>query len=229
MKFNWNGNTNKNKSAIVLFSGGLDSSVLLIKALNEYPKVLAIGFDYGQRNKNELQAAKKIASDLNVDFRILNANFISQLSPTNWLLNNDKTKDAKHEEVIVPYRNGFFIEMACVIAYNENYSDVLLGGLVDENTVFDKSIYFIKNLNKSINSGLYGKETKIKISMPFSENYMVKRHIWKLAEQYGVLEYIKENIVTCYNGAKGLRGCGKCSHCKRNMLEYQIYEIRNKK
>ena len=81
----WDGVSNKNKSVIVLMSGGLDSSVLTYKLAMEYPKVLAIGFDYGQKNKNELEAAKKICKDFGIEYRILDATFIEKLSKNNYM------------------------------------------------------------------------------------------------------------------------------------------------
>lgn len=218
----WDGKSNKNKSVIVLMSGGLDSSVLLYKSLIEYPRVLAIGFDYGQKNKNELEAAKKICSDFGVEYRIINANFIAELSNNNYMFNVGAAIDMKSKNFIVPFRNGFFIEIAAVIAYNENYQYIALGALLEEQVIADKNQKFLFQLQKTINAGV-GDNFNIRIITPFIDEFITKYRLFREADKYGILEYLDENIVTCYDGAVGILGCKKCDRCKALKFQFDYY------
>lgn len=222
----WDGHSNKNKSVIVLMSGGLDSSILLYKSLIEYSRVLAIGFDYGQRNKSELDAAITICKDFGVEYRILDATFIKQLSKDCYLLN--QTDVMENRNFIVPFRNGFFLEMAMSIAANENYDYVLLGGLLEEIGVIDKNPVYLKKLQRVFNEGA-GLDKKIEIKMPFVDLYITRYKTFKLAEQYGILEYLDKHVVSCYDGAVGLFGCKTCYHCKRRKLGYEIYLLKKER
>lgn len=222
----WDGKSNKNKSVIVLMSGGLDSSVLLYKSLIEYPRALAIGFDYGQRNKSELDAAVKICSDFGVEFRILDATFIKQLSKNCYLLN--QTDVMENRNFIVPFRNGFFLEMAMSIAANENYDYVLLGGLLEEISIIDKNPVYLKKLQKIFNDGA-GLSKNIEIKMPFVDMYITKNKVFKLAEQYDILEYLDNHVVSCYEGVTGFLGCKKCMHCKERELEYKMFLLKKER
>ena len=218
----WDGVSNKNKSVIVLMSGGLDSSVLTYKLAMEYPKVLAIGFDYGQKNKNELEAAKKICKDFSIEYRILDATFIEKLSKNNYMFNVGTDIDIKNKNFIVPFRNGFFIEMAAIMAYNENYQYIALGALLEEQVIADKNKTFLLQLQKTINAGI-GDNFNIKIITPFIDELITKYRLFRVAKKYGILEYLDKNIVTCYDGAVGILGCKKCGRCKALKFQYDYF------
>lgn len=221
----WNGRTNIGKSIIVLMSGGLDSSVLLYKTLQEYPRVLAVGFDYGQKNKNELDAAKIICRDFGVDYRILDANFIANISGDIYMFNKDIQIDWASKNFVVPFRNGFFIEMASVIAYNENYQYIALGALLEEQAGSDKNKKFLSLLQRTINEGI-GDGFNIKLITPFIDTFITKPKVFKLANEYGILKYLDAHIVTCYEGAVGLLGCKKCLKCQILKLEYDLFQLK---
>ncbi len=74
----------KNNQAVILHSGGQDSTTCLMWALKKFDKVMLISFDYGQRHKTEIQAAKKIAKKLNLKHEVLKLPIIKQLTKKTW-------------------------------------------------------------------------------------------------------------------------------------------------
>ena len=97
-----------NDKAIVLFSGGQDSTTCLYWAKKRFKKIYAISFDYGQKHSNEVNIAQNIAQEADVEFIVLDAHYISKLSVnslTNTELEMDETNDLPN--TFVPGRNLF--------------------------------------------------------------------------------------------------------------------------
>jgi len=211
-----------NNKAVVLFSGGQDSTTCLFWAKQQFKEVVAIAFDYGQRHRIELEAAKNIAHIAEVKFEVLKLDLLSQLtvnSLTSPDMEVEKDKpDERPPNTLVEGRNMLFITYAAIFAKARNIGHLVTGvGQADFSGYPDCRNDFIVSLNQTLN-----------LSMDF--NYTVhtplmwknKAEIWKLADELGVFELVRNETVTCYNGIKGV-GCGDCPSCHLRKRGLDIY------
>lgn len=201
------------KSCLVVLSGGQDSSTCLFWAKKHFESVYALGFIYGQRHAGEIEAAKIIAEKAGVEFQVMDLSFISKLS-SNALtdesleMDKDKTENAP-PNTFVPGRNLFFISTAAVYAMDKGIKDLILGvSQTDYSGYPDCRDSFIKSANVTLNLAL---DDNFRIHTPLM--YLDKSEVWKLSDELGVLELIKNETVTCYKGIKA-QGCGECPSCK---------------
>ena len=119
-------NTSK---AVVVFSGGQDSTTCLFKAMREFDTVEAVTFDYGQRHKLELECAARIAAEFNIKHHVLDMSLISQLAP-NALTRNDIAIEQKEGELpstFVDGRNMLFLSFAAVLAKQLGAKHIVTG------------------------------------------------------------------------------------------------------
>lgn len=197
--------------AIVVFSGGQDSTTCLFHALNKYDEVEAITFDYNQRNKNEIKQAKKIARDNNVQHQLIDVSLLNQLTTSALTRDIDIKYDSNRDvpNTFVPGRNILFLTIASIIADQKN-ADVIVTGVsqTDFSGYPDCRDSFIKAMNTAIIQGL---DKNILIETPLM--WIDKKETWALADKLGKLEYIRDNTLTCYNGVIRA-GCGECPACE---------------
>ncbi len=202
----------KNKSAIVLLSGGQDSTTALFWAKKNFQKIEAISFDYGQRHKIELKAAKKIAKIAKVKHKIIRIKEFEQIKNSALL---DKKLDIKKKHKLdrklpftfVPGRNILFLAIAGSYAWTKRIKNIIIGvSEVDYSGYPDCRKNFINAFEKSLCLGL---DYKIKIHTPLINK--TKKQIVLLAKKMGVLNLMKYTH-TCYNGNK--IPCGVCQACK---------------
>lgn len=203
--------------ALVIFSGGQDSTTCLGWAKNRYKKVTAISFVYGQKHDCEIQQAKLIAEQFEVDHQIVEADFFGSL--VNSALTHNGDVNAEHEDnsslpaSFVPNRNAFFITLAHAFAQKINAGVLVTGtcetdssGYPDCRRVFIDSICLALNLGSDVN---------MEIMTPLM--YIDKCETWKLAEDEGCLDVTRDLSHTCYNGTDKMndygRGCGECPAC----------------
>jgi len=205
------------KKAIVIFSGGLDSSVCLAWAVNKGYKTIAITFDYNQRHKRENKSAKKIAKYFKVPLYKIKLDF-PWLKSSSLVDKNKSIPDLKFSQIIsgkipstyVPGRNLVFSSIAVSFADAIDADAVISGpNAIDYSGYPDCRPEFYRALEKAVDKGAknpaYGK--KIKLLTPLIK--MSKAEIVKLAFKLKVpLEY----TWSCYRG--GNKPCGKCDSCK---------------
>lgn len=118
----------KRQSALVVFSGGQDSTTCLFWALKHYDHVEAVTFAYGQRHSQEVEVAKEIAKDLKIKHQVLDMSLLGQI--TNNALTSDIEIDAKEGEVpntFVDGRNHLFLSFAAVLAKQKGITDIVTG------------------------------------------------------------------------------------------------------
>jgi 7-cyano-7-deazaguanine synthase len=202
-----------NSSALVLFSGGQDSTTCLYWAISRFNEVRALCFDYGQRHSNEIEVARRIAAEANVPFQALDASIISQLSDnslTNHALAMDKEKpDNSYPNTFVPGRNLFFLTFGAVIARTHGIRDIVTGvSQADYSGYPDCRDTFIRSTNATLNLAM---DEQFIIHTPLM--WLNKAEIWALANELGVFEIVKNKTLTCYNGIIA-DGCGECPSCK---------------
>lgn len=219
----------KNKEeAVVVFSGGQDSTTCLMLALTKYQKVYAVSFDYGQRHIKELECAKKIAAKFHVEHHILDMELLNQLAP-NSLTRADMAVDTDAPETGTPNsfvdgRNMIFLTFAAVFAKQRGVTDIITGVSQSDFSGYpDCRDVFIKSLNTSLNLAM---DYEFDIITPLM--WLDKMETWKLADDLGGLDVVRDMTLTCYNGIVG-EGCGNCPSCKLRKKGYDKYiKYRNK-
>lgn len=207
--------------AIVVFSGGQDSTTCLLWALEKYDEVETITFDYNQRHKQEIEVAQVIAKDLGVSNTVIDVSVINDLT-VNALTRSDMDIATNDEtglpNTFVPGRNILFLTLASIAAYQKKADAVITGVCQTDFSGYpDCRNDFVRSLNNSLALGL---DKYIAIETPLM--WLNKEQTWELADQLGHLDYVAKNTLTCYNGIIG-DGCGECPACKlrrRGLMNY---------
>ncbi|WP_392553211.1 7-cyano-7-deazaguanine synthase QueC [Orbus wheelerorum] len=213
----------KQRKALVIFSGGQDSTTCLVQAIKQYgvANIKAISFDYGQRHKIELNKAEFIAQDLGIEQIVINTSVIQQIT-TNALINPsiavDVVKnDKKYPNTFVDGRNALFLLLAGCYAKQQEIKDIIIGVCETDYSGYpDCRDIFIKSINVTMNLAM---DYSFNIITPLM--YLTKSQTWALADELGYLDYIRENTHTCYNGC--IDGCGECQSCilrEKGLEEY---------
>jgi 7-cyano-7-deazaguanine synthase len=210
---------NKEK-AVVVFSGGQDSTTCLFWALKNFQEVQAVTFDYGQRHRKEIEVAKSIARDLGVKHTVLDMSLLNQLAP-NALTRKEieiEQKEGEFPTTFVDGRNLLFLSFAAVLAKQSGARHIITGVCETDFSGYpDCRDVFIKSLNVTLNLAM---DYEFVIHTPLM--WLNKAQTWELADQLGALDYVRENTLTCYNGIMA-DGCGHCPACKlrkRGLDEY---------
>ena len=200
------------EKALVLFSGGQDSTTCLFWAKKYFDEVSAVGFDYSQRHRFEIQAAKSIAEKAGISFQVLKLDLLSQITEnalTSYQIEVESKKpDEGQPNTLVEGRNMLFLTYAAILAKSRGIKNLVTGvGQADYSGYPDCRNNFIVSLNQTLN-----------LSMDF--NYTIhtplmwksKAEVWQMAAELGIFDLVKNETVTCYNGIKG-SGCGNCQAC----------------
>ena len=225
-------------SALVLFSGGQDSTVCLAWALDRFQHVETIGFDYRQRHSVELSCRKEVLAALKASFigwaprlgqdHMLDLAVLSGISET--ALTQDRAiafADTGLPNTFVPGRNLLFFTFAAAVAYRRGLKH-LVGGMceTDYSGYPDCRDDTLKALQVALNLGM---EQRFVIHTPLM--WIDKAATWALAEQLGgdqLLKMIKEYTHTCYIGDRAHfhewgYGCGVCPACKLRAQGWETY------
>jgi 7-cyano-7-deazaguanine synthase len=198
-------------SALVLLSGGQDSTTCLFWAKKEFGRVEAVSFDYGQRHRIELKSAAKIAKMAGVRHTIIKVKEFEAIKNSALTDKNIKVggKDRVNKNLpstFVPGRNILFLTIAASLAYTKRIHNLVIGvSQVDYSGYPDCREGFIRSMQKSLSTGL---DYPINIHTPLI--HKTKKQIVLLAKKIGALLYMKYTH-TCYKGTKA--PCGKCPAC----------------
>ena len=228
-------------SALVLFSGGQDSTTCLAWALKHYSRVETIGFDYGQRHAIELtvrpgvleqmrQQSPEWDSRLGPD-HMIDLSLISAISDTAMTQNVEIVMQENGlPNTFVPGRNLLFMTVAATVAYRRGLT-VLVGGMceTDFSGYPDCRDDTMKALQVALNLGM---NTRLKLETPLM--WLDKAQSWDLAEDLGglpLVDLIRSGTHTCYLGERGKLhdwgyGCGTCPACALRANGYQQYAAR---
>ena len=204
----------KNKeAAVVVFSGGQDSTTCLFWALKRYKKVIALSFDYHQKHVKELECAKKICRDHEVEHHIMNMSLLNQLAPNSLTRVDIKVDENAPEEgtpnSFVDGRNLLFLSYAAVFAKQRGITDIITGVSQSDFSGYpDCRDIFIKSLNTTLCLAM---DYQFDIITPLM--WLDKKETRALADELGAFDIIKNETLTCYNGVIG-DGCGHCPSCK---------------
>lgn len=212
------------RKAVVVFSGGQDSTTCLIQAIANYDEVHCITFDYGQRHKLEIEVAQSVAKELGVaahkvmDVGLLNELAISSLTRDNIAVSHELQENGLPNS-FVPGRNILFLTLAGIYAYQIGAEAVITGVCETDFSGYpDCRDEFVKSLNQSL---VLGMDRPLNIETPLM--WLNKAETWALADQYSKLNYVRENTLTCYNGIIG-DGCGDCPSCDLRRAGLEDYQ-----
>ncbi len=199
--------------AVVVFSGGQDSTTCLVQAMALYDEVHAITFDYGQRHSEEIERAKLLAEKFNItshkimDVSLLNELAISALTRDSIPVSHTLMENGL-PNTFVPGRNILFLTLAGIYAYQLGAQTVITGVCETDFSGYpDCRDEFIKAMNSAL---VLGTEYNLNIKTPLM--CLNKAETWALADKYEALDIVRNETLTCYNGIVG-DGCGACPAC----------------
>ncbi|MDC8760732.1 7-cyano-7-deazaguanine synthase QueC [Janthinobacterium fluminis] len=225
-------------TALVLFSGGQDSTTCLAWALEHYARVETIGFDYGQRHAIELSVRPAVLEKMRAqspqwDGRLgqdhmIDLSLIAAISDTALTQNVEiAMQENGLPNTFVPGRNLLFMTVAATLAYRRGLT-VLVGGMceTDFSGYPDCRDDTMKALQVALNLGM---ATRLKVETPLM--WLDKCQTWELAERLGgaaLVDLIRSGTHTCYLGERGQLhdwgyGCGSCPACALRARGYQQY------
>ncbi|MGQ7868361.1 7-cyano-7-deazaguanine synthase QueC [Sunxiuqinia sp. sy24] len=214
--------------ALVVFSGGQDSTTCLYWAKCTFDVVEAISFDYGQKHRLELELAAAIAEKAEVPFHVFPLDLLPLLTSnalTNPALLVEKDKPAdRPPNTLVEGRNLLFLTYAAIFAKSKGIHHLVTGvGQADYSGYPDCRDNFIRSLNQTLNLSM---DYPYEIHTPLM--WKNKEQIWQLADELGVFDLVRYETLTCYNAVVG-DGCGQCPAChlRRNGLEAYLKKREN--
>ena len=205
--------------ALVVFSGGQDSTTCLGWAKNRFNEVETITFDYGQKHRVEIEQARKIAQALHVKNTLLSLDAFSQLNDSA-LIDGSKDIGAQHSvhtnlpASFVPNRNAIFFTLAHAFAQKHGIEHIIIGvNQTDYSGYPDCREPFVKALELALN---LGSEATIAFHSPLM--HLTKAETFALSKVEGVLDLVINESHTCYNGVHTHKhawgyGCGECPAC----------------
>jgi 7-cyano-7-deazaguanine synthase len=224
--------------ALVLFSGGQDSTVCLAWALDRFEQVETIGFDYGQRHRVELDVRLETMRQLRAQFpkwaQRLGDDHLIDLSVLGQISETSLTRDVAiaYEKnglpnTFVPGRNLLFFNFAAAVAYRRGL-DVLIGGMceTDFSGYPDCRDNTLKATQLSLSLGL---DTKMTIETPLM--WLTKANTWAMAQTLGgdaLTQLVIEHTHTCYHGVRDALhawgyGCGECPACALRKAGFEAW------
>ena len=202
------------KRAVVVFSGGQDSTTCLIQALQQYDEVHCVTFDYGQRHRAEIDVAQQLSLQLGarahkvLDVTLLNELAVSSLTRDNIPVPAYDPDASGLPSTFVPGRNILFLTLAAVYAYQVEAEAVITGVCETDFSGYpDCRDEFVKALNHAVTLGM---AREVRFETPLM--WLNKAETWALADYWQQLPLVRNETLTCYNAVKG-DGCGECAAC----------------
>ena len=225
-------------TALVLFSGGQDSTTCLAQALTRYQRVETIGFDYRQRHSVELQARLKVLAVLRAQYpqwaarlgqdHVLDLAVLGQVSETS--LTRDmafRMEQTGLPNTFVPGRNLLFLTLAGALAYRRGLEVIVTGVCETDYSGYpDCRDDTMKAMQLALSLGM---DKKLVVETPLM--WLDKAATWALAETLGgqrLVNLIIEHTHTCYLGDREHRhawgyGCGSCPACELRARGWAAY------
>ena len=203
-----------NKKALVLFSGGLDSTTMLAMVKSDGYEITALTIDYNQRHVSEIEFSKKSLTQLQINKQIIFDLDLSKIGGSALTDNIPVPIDSNDNipTTYVPARNTIFLSLASSFAERLNISDIFIGAnIIDYSGYPDCRPEFIKSFEKTINLGtkLGVEGSHFRIHTPLIK--MTKAEIITKGHSLGV-DY--SLTLSCYNPTDSGLACGKCDSCK---------------
>lgn len=211
--------------AVIVFSGGQDSTTCLIHALPNYDEIHCVTFDYGQRHRAEIDVAKQLANEFGVtahsvmDVSLLNELTFSSLTRDNIPVPTANAAGSELPNTFVPGRNILFLTLASIYAYQVQAQTVITGVCETDFSGYpDCRDDFVSAFNAAMKLGM---DYELKFETPLM--WLTKAETWALADYHNQLDLVRHQTLSCYNGIKG-NGCGDCDACSlrsKGLEEFQ--------
>lgn len=210
------------KKAVVIASGGVDSSTLLYKTVRENYETHALTFIYGQKHSREIESARIICESLNVNHKVIDLSVLKEILLGSALTDSnvdipEVPADASHYETlkttIVPNRNSIFLSIAIGYAVSIGANYVFFGAHYSDRGVYpDCRREFVQSFENA--ERLANDNPELVITAPFVD--MNKSQIVKLGAELGVPYKV---TWSCYKGDE--IHCGVCSSCRERKRAFQ--------
>lgn len=201
------------KKAVVIHSGGLDSSLCLALAMREFGKenVLSLSFFYGQRHAPETEQAKKICREWGVDHTIIAIDCLKEITESALIGKKKPIIHLDDANTLVVGRNGLMARLGAIHAHHLGANCIFMGIIeVDAQTMgyrdCTRSYMDLKQqiLRQDLASSTF------EIRTPLVQ--MSKKATLELSHRLGILEFLLTETISCYEGIP-LQGCMKCPTC----------------
>lgn len=203
------------KKAVVVHSGGMDSSICLALAIEEFgaAEILSLSFSYGQRHSNELQQAAKICKHWGVEHRVLNIDCLQEITENALMDSSQEIRRVEKEppNTLVLGRNGLMARLAGIHA-NHIQAKVIYMGVIEveeANSGYrDCSRLYMDKMQEILRLDFDDQNFEIRTPLVF----LTKKQTMEKALELGVLEFLLKETVSCYEGIPHL-GCEVCPAC----------------
>lgn len=206
---------------VVVYSGGLDSTVLLVQAVKEYEKVVALNFDYGSKhNVRERAAAMSVCNLLEVPIELIELDFIGKLFKSDLLKSGGNIPEGHYESdmmksTVVPFRNGIMLSIAAGYAENIDARKILIASHAGDHAVYpDCRPDFNNGMDIAIRKGTIN----VGLYSPFQ--HIHKTDIVRKGVELNAPMHL---TYSCYNGRA--KHCGKCCTCVERVEAFQQANI----
>lgn len=199
--------------AIVILSGGMDSTTLLYDVINQGYDTKALSFNYGQKHKLELDKARQTTSKLNIPHKIVSLDSLSELAPSaltrsDWNVPEGHFAAPIMKETIVPNRNMVLLALAGAYAIGEKANVLFYGAHAGDHDIYpDCRPEFVKAIQEALGLADWH---KLRLEAPYlniNKGDIVKKGL-DLNVDYGL-------TWTCYKGVEP--ACGKCGSCTERL------------
>ena len=215
------------KQAVVVHSGGMDSSLCLAIAVKVHgaENVLSLSFTYNQRHSIELERATEISKHFNVDHMELDLSCLSKITESALIGNKEKIVHKENEapNTLVVGRNGLMARLAAIHAHSLGAKCIYMGvmELEEANSGYrDCSRAYMDIIEKALRMDFA--DPTFEIRTPLVQ--LNKKESMELGLKLGVIEYLLEKTITCYEGIPK-EGCLKCPACKLRNAGLKIFSL----
>jgi len=211
------------QKAVVILSGGMDSTTLLYEAEKKYNKVYALSFNYNQKHKKELEQAIKSCKKLNIEHKIMDLSVLNELAPSSltrddWEVPEGHYADDNMKETVVPNRNMVMLSLATSYAIGLGANKLLYGAHSGDHDIYpDCRLEFVEQLKRTIDLCDWN---PVKLEAPYLE--IDKGDIVIIGKELGVDYGL---TWTCYKGKE--LACGKCGSCVERLEAFEKANIKD--
>ena len=210
-----------NKKAVVVLSGGMDSTTLLYDVKNQGYETYAISFNYGQKHKKELIGAKQTCINLEISHKIVSLDVLNQLAPSALTRNDIDVPEGHYAEesmkaTVVPNRNMVLLSLATSYAISVGAKKLFYGAHAGDHDIYpDCRKEFIDSMKQSIDLCDW---SKVELEAPY----------WNIDKGDIAIKGKELNVDysltwTCYKGKE--KACGKCGACVERLEAFEKADV----
>jgi 7-cyano-7-deazaguanine synthase len=210
-------NDSDKQKAVIILSGGMDSTTLLYDLINQRYSIHAVTFDYGQKHKKEISFATKTCELLKIPQKIIDATVLNDLAPSSltrsdWNVPEGNYADENMKQTVVPNRNMVLLSLAAAYAIGSKAGHLFYGAHAGDHTIYpDCRPVFVSAMTTAFHLCDWNDLTLSAPYLNMSKGEIVKR---------GLLLGVDYSLTwTCYNG--GEKSCGKCGSCDERIAAFR--------